>query len=184
MLTLNFNPFPTLTTERLILREVVVDDHKEIFFLRSDAGILKYLDKEPSPSINEAVEHIEKISNLIRTNESILWGITLKDNPKVIGTICFWQMIKEHFRAELGYALHPNHHGKGIMHEAITAVLDYGFTQMKLHSIEAKVNVANEASIKILERNNFVREGYFKEDYYFNGKFLDTGVYSLLTPVR
>ena len=184
MLNLNFNPFPTLTTERLHLREVVIDDKEEIFFLRSDAEVLKYLDKDPSPSIDEAVEHIQKIANLIKTNESILWGITLKDNPKVIGTICYWRMMKEHFRAELGYALHPNYHGKGIMQEAMKAVLDYGFKEMKLHSIEAKVNVENEASIKILERNNFMREGYFKEDFYFNGKFLDTGVYSLLTPAR
>ena len=183
MLQLNFNPFPEIETDRLLLRRVNVSDQHEIFFLRSDAVVLKYLDKEPSPSIAETVQYIEKIGDLIVHNESILWGITLKGNPKIIGTICFWRMMKEHFRAEIGYVLHPAFQAKGIMHEAITAVLHYGFNTMKLHSVEARVNIENSASIRLLENSGFVREGYFKEDFFFRGQFLDTGVYSILAPV-
>lgn len=67
------------------------------------------------------------------------------------------------------------------MQEALSAILAYGFTIMKLHSVEARVNPLNEPSIKLLERNNFIREGLFKEDYFYNGKFLDTAVYSIIS---
>ena len=66
------------------------------------------------------------------------------------------------------------------MQESIKEVIDYGFNVMKLHSIEANVNPDNAASIRLLERNKFKREAYYKENFYFNGKFLDTAIYSLL----
>jgi ribosomal-protein-alanine N-acetyltransferase len=93
-----------------------------------------------------------------------------------------WNIEKENHRAEIGYALHPAHQGQGLMQEAMTKVLDYGFTQLKLHSVEANVNPDNLTSIKLLEKNNFVREGYFKESFYYNGKYLDAAIYSLLNP--
>ena len=66
------------------------------------------------------------------------------------------------------------------MQEAFNKVLEFGFNSMNLHSIEANVNPENKASIKLLERNNFIREAYFRENYFFDGKFLDTAIYSLL----
>ncbi len=66
------------------------------------------------------------------------------------------------------------------MQEAICIVLEYGFKTMNIHSVEANVNPDNKASITLLERNNFKREGYFKENYYFNGQFLVSAIYSLL----
>ena len=113
-----------------------------------------------------------------------MWGITLKESDTVIGTICYWRMQKEHYRAEIGYALHPAQQGKGMMDEALKAVLQYGFETMQLHSVEANVNPANEASRKLLERNGFVKEAHFRENYYYNGQFLDSVIYSLITPVR
>ena len=66
------------------------------------------------------------------------------------------------------------------MQEAMEAVLLYGFQKMKLDSVEANVNPFNAASIKLLEKNGFVREGYFRGNYYYNGKFLDSAIYALL----
>jgi ribosomal-protein-alanine N-acetyltransferase len=80
--------------------------------------------------------------------------------------------------------LHTAYQGKGLMHEALSCVLDYGFSVMKLHSVEANVNPANEVSIKLLERSNFAREAYHKENFYYNGQFLDSAIYSLLTPFK
>ncbi|HUM46715.1 MAG TPA: GNAT family protein, partial [Chitinophagales bacterium] len=88
----------------------------------------------------------------------------------------------EHFRAEIGYSLLPGYWGRGIMLESITAVIRFGFEILKLHSIEANVNPSNIPSIKLLERSGFVKEAHFKENYYFNGKFLDSAIYSLVTP--
>jgi len=180
MLKLNFTPFPVLLTARLQLREVTTDDANEIFFLRSDKEVLKYLDKEPAKSVDEAKEFIERIKNDQLNNDGILWGITLKDNPVIIGNIGYWRMQKEHYRSEIGYALNPLFQGKGIMQEALQAVIQYGFEIMKLHSVEANVNPANEASIRLLEKNGFVKEAYFIENYYFDGKFLDSVIYSLI----
>ena len=181
MLSLNFNPFPVLSTERLILRQVKPEDVNEIFFLRSDERVLRFLGKDPATSTEEASFFIKKINELEKNNDGITWGITLKDEEKLIGTICYWNITKEHYRAEIGYALHPDYHGKGIMQEAISEVIKYGFTKIKLHSVEAKVDPNNASSIKLLERNNFIREGLFKEDFFYNGNFLDTAGYSLIS---
>src|ERR1043166_1640666 len=184
MLSLNFKPFPVLSTDRLNLRRIIDKDIEEIFFLRSDKLMLQFLDRDPAKSIEEIVQWIQMINDAIDNDQYIAWALTLKNETKLIGTISFWNIKKEHFRAEIGYALHTNYQGAGLMQEAIHAILDYGFKIMKLHSVEANVNPANKASIKLLERNNFVREAYHKENYYHNGKFLDSAIYSLLTPFK
>lgn len=182
MLQLNFDPFPVLSTQRLALRRITEEDVDEIFFLRSDKQVLEYLDRDPIMSIDDAFQWIRMISDGITANEFIAWAMSLKDDRKLIGTISFWNVKKEHYRAEIGYVLHPSYQGKGLMQEAMTEVLDFGFKAMKLHSVEANVNPHNVASIKLLEKNNFVREAYHRENYYFNGKFLDSAIYSLIGP--
>jgi [ribosomal protein S5]-alanine N-acetyltransferase len=180
MLEIKFTPFPILYTERLVLRRVQKTDVNEMFFLRSDNAVRKYINKEPAKNLQVVSDFIDKLHELEAVNEGITWALTLKGSDKLIGTICFWNVQKEHFRAEIGYIMYPQYHGKGIMNEALHAILDYGFNVVKFHSVEAKVNPENAASINLLERNNFVREAYYKEDYYYDGKFLDTAVYSLL----
>ncbi|MDP9229869.1 MAG: GNAT family N-acetyltransferase [Bacteroidota bacterium] len=184
MLTINFDPYPLMTTERLSLRQIEQTDVNEIFFLRSDKKVMEFVDRPPCKSLEEASLFIEKINGSEKNNEAIQWAITLKDETTLIGTICYWNLNKENYRAEIGYVLNPQYHGKGIMQEAMTTVLDYGFRIIKLHSIEANVNPDNESSIKLLERNKFIKEAYFKENYFFDGKFLDTAIYSLLTHIE
>ena len=89
-------------------------------------------------------------------------------------------MLKEHYRAELGYVLDPAYWNKGIMKESILRTLDYGFTTMGLHSVEARINPDNIASASVLESTGFVREAYFKEDFFHREQFEDTAVYSRL----
>lgn len=181
MLNISFHPFPEIKTQRLLLREIEARDVNEVFFLRSDKTLLKYLDKPPAKSLDDVLEFISLIKNLKEKNEGVNWGITLQGSNVVIGNICLWNIKPEHHRAEVGYVLHPEHQNKGIMQEAMRAVLDYGFKTLKLHSIEANVNPSNQSSIKLLEKNKFVREAYYKENYFFEGRFLDSAIYSLLT---
>jgi len=181
MLILNFHPFPELRTERLLLRRINKNDSAEIFFLRSDPDVLQYVGREPAQTIREVEDFISQINHGIDSNEAIMWGIALKNEPRqLIGTICFWQIRKEHYRAETGFVLHPLYWRKGIMKEALQKVVQYGFEKMKLHSIDANVAAGNMASSSLLESVGFVKEGYFREDYFFNGKFYDTIVYSRL----
>lgn len=182
MLEINFNPFPIITTPRLILRAIVAEDAEEIFALRSDAEVMKYIDRPLAKIAEEAIEFIKKNIDQIAANEGISWAISLKPGNALIGNIAFWKVDKENHRAEIGYMLHKAFHQKGIMQEALTAVLQFGFNAMHLHSVEANINPDNEASKRILLKNNFKQEAYFKENFYFDGKFLDSEIYSLLTP--
>src|SRR5437868_10149420 len=127
MLTLNFSPFPTLTTQRLVLRQLKDTDAPEIFFLRSDERILKYIDIPPAHNNDDALAFINKINKFIGENLSLYWGITLQGNDQVIGTICLWNINADHYRGEIGFVLHPDHWHKGYIQEAIAAVNELSF---------------------------------------------------------
>ena len=181
MLQPYFKPFPEIKTERLLLRRLKKDDVNEIFSLRSNEEVMKYIDKERAASLKDAEIFINFINGSADSNTGITWALELKQNPgKMIGSIGFWRLIKEHFRAEIGYMLHPDFWRKGIMKEALVAVIDFGFNEIKLHSIEAQINPGNTASARILESFGFVKEAHFKENYFFEGTFSDTIVYSKL----
>jgi ribosomal-protein-alanine N-acetyltransferase len=181
MLELNFSPFTEIITERLLLRRPVSEDAETFFFLRSDEEVMKYIDRPRAASIQDAKEFLEVMNKGLESNESVCWAITFKNDPgKVIGYIGYWRIKKEHYRAEIGYALHPAFWKKGITREAILAVIDYGFNKMNLHSIEADINADNIASAAILESTGFIKEAHFKEDFFFDGTFRDTIIYSLL----
>jgi ribosomal-protein-alanine N-acetyltransferase len=179
-LNLNFHPFPILYTERLVLKSITKNDANDIFKMRSDKKVMQFISRPMSATVNDALEYITKLQESLNGKYGITWAVSLRDDNNIIGTIGFWRIEKEHYRAEIGYMLSKDFHGKGIMHEAMQPVLDYGFNVMKLHSVEADADPNNIASIKLLEKNNFVREAYLKENYYFNGEFFDTVIYSLL----
>lgn len=140
MLTVITNPFPQLHSQRLKLRQVMMEDVNEVFFLRSDERVLKFLDRTQAKSIEEVQQFIQKLKDLEDKQEAVTWAITLKEEVKLIGTIGYWRILKEHYRAEIGYVLHPHFQGKGIMQEALSIVLNYGFKTMNIHSVEAIVN--------------------------------------------
>jgi ribosomal-protein-alanine N-acetyltransferase len=180
MLTINFNPFPNLETERLSLRRVDKSDVNEIFSLRSNEEIMKYIPRPIAKTHDDALEHIATIDAIIDRNEGINWGITLKGSQKLIGIIGHYRIQPQNYRAEVGYILHPDYHGKGIIPEALQKVLDYGFNQMKLHSIEAVIDPNNTASEKVLLKSGFTKEAHFIENQFYEGRFLDTIIYSRL----
>jgi len=180
MLTINFSPFPNLETERLILRRVSTDDINEIFALRSNPETMKYIPRPLVTNEEEALAHFKMIDDKIETNEGINWAITLKGNNTMIGLIGHYRIKPEHYRAEVGYMILPEYHGKGITTEAVQCVIAYGFNTMQLHSIEGVIDPENGASEKVLQKCGFVKEAHFKENEYFDGKFIDAVVYSIL----
>ncbi|WP_310557860.1 GNAT family N-acetyltransferase [Flavobacterium sp.] len=180
MLDINFLPFQKLQSERLVLRRVVKEDVAEIFALRSDQEVMKYIPRPLLKTEEEAIAHITAIDEKIDSNEGINWAITQKGNSKLIGIIGHYILKPEHFRSEIGYMLLPEYHGKGIISEALKEVVNYGFEVMKLHSIEAIIDPENIASEKVLQKNGFVKEAHFKENEYYEGQFIDSAIYSLL----
>ncbi|MFY8111963.1 MAG: GNAT family N-acetyltransferase [Flavobacterium sp.] len=183
MLTINFSPFPILETERLILRRVLPSDVKEMFELRSNPETMKYIPRPLLTTHEEALAHIQMMEDKIETNEGINWGITLKGDDKMLGVIGHYRIKPEHYRAEVGYMILPEYHGKGITTEAVQCVVDYSFNRMQLHSIEGVIDPENGASEKVLQKCGFVKEAHFKENEYFDGKFIDAVVYSKLNPI-
>lgn len=175
-----FARFPTLESQRLVLRELNPSDAEPFFRARSDPKVMQYMDIEPYHSIEETGQAIQNFNASFRKQEALYWAITLKESGLFIGAAGYWRIIKPHFRAELGYQLLPEWWNQGYMREALRSIIRFGFEVMELHSIEANVNPQNLPSIRLLEKLGFVREGNYKENYYFQGKFLDTFTYSLL----
>lgn len=180
MLNFNFTPFPVIETERLILRRITNDDANEIFELRSNPETMKYIPRPLVKTTEDALEHVAMIEEKIVTNVGINWGITLKGNSKVLGIIGYYRIQPENYRAEIGYMLLPDFHGKGIISEALKRLIAYGFDDLKLHSIEAVIDPENAASEKVLQKCGFVKEAHLKEAEFYEGKFLDKVIYSLL----
>ena len=180
MLQFNFSPFPTLHSNRLSFRQITHNDISEVFFLRSDPQAMKFLDAAPAKDDADAIAYIDRANASVDKNEGITWGITLKGEEKIIGYIGFWNMQAAHFRIETGYILHPDYWRQALMSEALQTIVDYAFNQTELHSIEANVNVDNLASMAFLEKNGFVKEAHFRENYFYNGRFLDSIIYSLV----
>lgn len=155
---LNFTPFPIIETERLVLRQLDIKDVNDIFDLRSDEEVSKFLERRTINTIEQAEQFINKMNNGISKKEWIFWVIGLKNDSRLIGTICLWGFSEENSVAEIGYELMPNYQGKGIMQEAIESVIEYGFKTLKLKAISAYAHKDNLKSIALLERNNFVDE--------------------------
>ena len=151
----NFHPFPTITTERLILRSLKDSDEPAIYSLRSDDITNKYLDRPKMKNINEAEEFIKKINDGIKLNGWFYWVISLKENPELIGTICLWNFSDDKKTAEIGYELMLPFQGKGFANEALKSIIDYGFNKIGLDKIEAYTHKENVSSVRLLERNGF-----------------------------
>ena len=177
---LNFDPFPVIETKRLSLRRMTRDDAEQLFYLRSHADVMKYIDRPMAKTVEDAVAYIDMIDFHIGRNEVINWAIALKDANKLIGTICLWKFEKENYRSEVGYLLHPDFQRKGIMTETIQRVVDFSFNKLNLHSLTANINPLNEASKKLLLSLGFEQEAYFRENYFYEGKFFDSVIFVLL----
>ena len=180
MINFSFLPFKNLESERLILRQIKNTDVSEVFKLRSNSEVMKYIPRPLVTSNEEALNHIKMIQDKIDTNEGINWAVTLKGNDKLIGIVGHYRIKWEHFRSEIGYMLLPEYSGKGITSEVVAILIDYGFNKMKMHSLEAIIDPKNHASARVLEKNGFVKEAHLKENEFYNGEFIDTIIYSLI----
>jgi ribosomal-protein-alanine N-acetyltransferase len=165
MLEIDLNLFPELITRRLLLRQLSLDDAEEIFQLRSDERVNALIDRTTATSIDDARQFINMIITAQKNNESIMWVITLKDNPKLIGAITYWNIVKEKDEAEVGYELLPQYYGQGIMHEALLKVIEFGFKTIRLKTIVADPKAINEPSVKLLEKCGFMKKGAIENGY-------------------
>ena len=133
----NFTPFPVLETERLTLRALNLDDAKAIFGLRTNKEVNEFIDRKTLNNLSEARAFIDRISNLTINNKGVFWVIESKSNHQLIGTIGLRNFEDEEEYAEIGYELDPIYQQKGFMREAFESILEFGFQEMELKTIEA-----------------------------------------------
>jgi ribosomal-protein-alanine N-acetyltransferase len=158
MLNLNFNSFPQISTERLLLRHLSVNDADHIMHLRSNKQVNEFINRTGTITLNEAKQFISKVEKGIVNMESFYWAICLKEDQQLIGTICLWNISMEKEMAELGYELNPVFHGKGIMYEAVKAIIQFGFEQIQLKIITALTKAENVKSIQVLLKHQFLSD--------------------------
>ena len=180
MIKVHFDPFPILTTDRLVLRQITMDDAEAMFILRSDPEVMAYIPRPIAQTVEDAKALIQTMQTTLDKKEGLVWGISYKNDPKLLGSIGYWRLKHEDRRAEVGYQLNKDFWQQGIMFEALMPILEFAFQNMNCHSIEAIIDPENVASERLLQKCGFVKEGHFRENGFFEGRFIDSAVYSLL----
>ena len=178
--TNNSFTFPYIETERLILKEIKIQDSASIFDIFSNEEIMKYYGQFPIKSNEEAENLITMFDDNFKNGKGIRWCILLKEEKRIIGTCGYHNWNKRHSRAEIGYELSMDSWGKGYIKEALKSVIEYGFTIMGLNRIEAVVYPKNIASLKSLINHGFKEEGILEEYAFFRNTYQDLIMFSLL----
>ncbi len=180
MLTIDFNPFPVLETPRLILRRPIREDAADLFLMRSDPEVMRYIPRPLAQTQADVEMLIELIDSYVMKNERINWAIEWKESGAVIGLIGYVNVQPDHHRAEVGYALARAWHRKGIMREALASALAYGFQVLDFHSVSAVTDEENAASGGLLTDAGFRHEARFLEDFLHDGRYRNSLHYGML----
>lgn len=155
MKELNFSPFPTLKTKRLLLRKLEKKDADLIYNYQSKKENFPFVDMPVYSNISQAKDYIVKMNKGVGNNRWIIWAITRNKSNIILGTISIWNFNFEFNKAELGYGLFPGNTGKGFMSESLSKIIEYGFDVLELTTIEAYTNKKNENSVSLLKKNYF-----------------------------
>jgi [ribosomal protein S5]-alanine N-acetyltransferase len=179
---MHWERLPTLDADRVSLRWISAADTDAFYAIYSNPEVMRYWSTPPLADRQAAVNLINKIHEDWKRRVILKWGIALREDNRLIGSITLFNLDFNHRRAEIGYALGRPYWGQGYMHEALMALLKYAFEELNLHRIEADVDPRNTASIKTVERLGFQREGYLRERWQVNGEIQDAFFYGLLRP--
>jgi len=173
--------FPILETENLVLREMTVEDltFYHAHFNKPEI-VMGTCIPGPADMINAKAEFEKFILNPWRNETGLRWGIMLRKEHRLSDTCGIYDWDHVNRRAEIGYDLDPPYWGRGIMTEAVKAMLCYGFLEMNLNRIQAIIDYANDRSIRLVERLGFKQEGVFRQRSFFNGEFRNDILFSLL----
>ena len=175
-----FTNFPTLTTNRLLLRQIMPGDAESLFAIRSDDESMKYFGHEPHESLNETKGVIRQMEERYTRKEALHWCITLQGEDRLFGCCSFFHFDEGFDRAETGYELNRTLWGKGIMTEAMSTILTFGFSELGLHRVEAIIDIENERSKNLLLKLGFTYEGNLRQRFPFRGHFEDEYYFGLL----
>ncbi len=170
-----------LQTERLLLREVLMDDLNDIHKFHS----LPETDKYNTLGIPGSIIETETlISSWIQTQGELprkKYVFVIENLAhNFIGLVGINIGKPNYFNAEIWYKLHPHFWNNGYAIESLKAILFFCFTELKLHRIEAGCATKNVASIKVLEKAKFIREGLCRKILPIRGEWIDNYFYAIL----
>ena len=171
---------PTLDTTRLRLRGFVDSDLGGLFALHSDPRAMRYWSFPAWTDIAEASGYFASALEGRDPDRMLCWVITLRGEDRLVGTTTLAAIDRAQGRAEIGYALRPDHWGAGLAREAVQAVLQHAFDGLGLRRIEADIDPRNAASCRLVERLGFTREGLLRERWCVAGEVSDSAIYGLL----
>lgn len=178
--TFDFSYFPTLETERLILRRITPKDVADVFAIRADYQATKLNIGAPYTTVEQAGSLIHRMQDNFMEGSELRWGVTQRGSDRVIGMIGFNYWVQADRRAAVGFDLNRQYWGQGIMSDALVAVVRFGFESMGLNRIEADCSIMNVASQRVLEKAGFRIEGRQREHYYLDGMYYDLLLWGLL----
>jgi [ribosomal protein S5]-alanine N-acetyltransferase len=171
---------PTIEGERVCLRWLNDDDVNALFSIFSDPKVMQYWSSLPLEDTKAAQELLAVIRDGFQRKTLFQWGISLYRDNTVIGTCTLYHIDTRNRRAEIGYALGSKYWKNGFMQEALRLLIDYCFNSLNFHRLEADIDPLNAASIKLVERLGFQKEGYLRERWLVGGNAQDSLIYGLL----
>lgn len=170
---------PYLTTERLVLRPIELQDRATVFAYRSDKRTNRYQGFVP--------ERIEQVEDFIHRQPDS-WNVPDRwfqlviienSTESLIGDIGV-HFLEDERQCEIGITLKAESHRNGYAKEALSALFDHLFSDLKKHRITASVDPRNISCISMLEGLGFRNEAHFREAVFFKGEWVDDFVYGLL----
>lgn len=159
--------FPRLETTRLILREITQEDAFDIFKNFSDPEITKWFFDEPYTEMEQVNQIISKFNRDFSEMKGLTWAITLRDNGGFIGT-CGYDNLETYHHGEIGFDLSKDLWGKGLMAEALSAIIDYGFETLKLTRVDADIYTSNHRAMRLLKKLGFQLDRVIEDISYFS----------------
>jgi ribosomal-protein-alanine N-acetyltransferase len=159
-----FSTFPIIELKHVTLREIKAEDADDFFTYINHPEVKKYLSDDDAPeTLERAKNELSYWAKLFRYKHSIYWAIADKKTDKLIGTCGYNNWSRCHQRAEISYDLAFEYWGQGIMTEIIGTLCDFAFNNMDAIRIQATAATENIASLKVLEKNNFQKEGLLRQ---------------------
>jgi ribosomal-protein-alanine N-acetyltransferase len=172
--------FPDLRTPRLLLRRLRWEDAPDILAYARDPEITPFVFWEPHRTLDDTREYLQRTLQGYADGLSPCWGIQHLGDGVIIGSCAFHEVSAMHARGEIGYALARKYWGQGLMTEAVRAMLDYGFNTLHLNRIEARCDIENTGSWRVMEKVGMKLEGVLRQNIILHGRARDARMYAIL----
>lgn len=177
--TSGLSVFPVIETPRLNLVEIQQKHLVDLYHLFGDEKVTEFYNIHTFTKPEDGQIYMDWFKKRFKEKNGIRWGIQLKGEDSIIGTIGYNNFTENH-RANLGYDLQSIYWHKGYMTEAINAVVNWGFNHLNINRIEAEVMAGNIHSERLLSKLGFTHEGSLRDWMYWDDRHFNMEMYSLL----